>query len=104
MTAMASANPARHTRASPADSLPLMTLGRGFGPLYGELLARGLFFSVASDEGRIVPQVGTGIVIDGTSNLPRGAPPRLGEHTDTLLCDLRNPAQTQARSTEGNTR
>ena len=68
------------------------------------LLARGLFYRVANDEGRIVPQVGTGIVIDGAANVPRSAPPRLGEHTDAVLRDLRDPAQTQARSMEGNTR
>ena len=87
---MTSVNPARHARAFPAGSLPPM--------------ARGLFYRVASEEGRIVQQVGTGVVIDGASNVPRRPPPRLGKHTDAVLRDLRGPAQSQARQTEGNTR
>lgn len=52
------------------------------------MLARGMFYRVAGDDGRLVPQVGTGIVIDGVPNVPRSAPPRLGEHNDTVLGDL----------------
>ena len=48
------------------------------------LLDRGMFYKIA-DGGRAVPQVGTGIHVDGMSNSPRVAPPRLGEHTDTIL-------------------
>jgi len=50
--------------------------------------ARGLFYRVEGDDGRLVPQVGTGIVIDGLANAPRSAPPRLGEHTEAVLRDL----------------
>lgn len=49
---------------------------------------RGLFYRVMSEDGRMVPQVGTGIVIDGVPNVPRSAPPRLGEHTDQILSEL----------------
>jgi crotonobetainyl-CoA:carnitine CoA-transferase CaiB-like acyl-CoA transferase len=51
------------------------------------LLDRGLFYRIAVDD-RALPQVGTGIHIDGQSNSPRSAPPRLGEHTDIVLGDL----------------
>lgn len=49
---------------------------------------RGLFYRMTADDGRIVPQVGTGFVIDGMPNVPRCAPPRLGEHTDDVLREL----------------
>lgn len=49
---------------------------------------RGLFYRMTAYDGRIVPQVGTGIVIDGVPNVPRSAPPRLGEHTDDVLREL----------------
>jgi crotonobetainyl-CoA:carnitine CoA-transferase CaiB-like acyl-CoA transferase len=52
------------------------------------LLARGMFYRVAGEDGRLVPQVGTGIVIDGMPNAPRSAPPRLGEHNEAVLRDL----------------
>lgn len=51
------------------------------------LLDRGLFYKIV-DGGRAVPQVSTGIHIDGISNSPRIVPPRLGEHTDTILKSL----------------
>lgn len=50
------------------------------------LHARGLFFSLRVD-GRTVPQVGTGIHLDGAPNTPRRAPPRIGEHTAEVLRD-----------------
>ena len=49
-----------------------------------ELIARGLFFSDAS-QGRRIPQVGLGIGIDRTSASYRLPPPRLGQHTDDVL-------------------
>lgn len=49
------------------------------------LLARGMFYQLASNDGRAVPQVGPGIVIDGEPGIARSAPPRLGEHTDETL-------------------
>lgn len=48
------------------------------------LQARGLFFTLEA-EGRRVPQVGTGFLIDGAVNRPRSAPPRLGQHTREVL-------------------
>jgi crotonobetainyl-CoA:carnitine CoA-transferase CaiB-like acyl-CoA transferase len=49
-----------------------------------ELLARGLFFADRAN-GRVVPQVGLGIEIDGSNASYHAAPPRLGEHTDEVL-------------------
>jgi len=51
------------------------------------MLARGMFYRLASADGRIVPQVGCGIVVDGEPGLARRAPPRLGEHTDDVFAD-----------------
>lgn len=52
------------------------------------LLARGLFYQLATVDGRTVPQVGTGIHFDGQSALARSAPPTLGEHTEEVLGGL----------------
>jgi len=46
-----------------------------------------MFYRLASADGRIVPQVGCGIVVDGEPGLARSAPPRLGEHTDDVFAD-----------------
>jgi len=51
-----------------------------------ELLARGLFYT-AETGGRLVPQVGFGIGIDGSNASYRLPPPRLGEHTESVLRD-----------------
>ena len=51
------------------------------------LQERGLFYRLRSD-GRDVPQVGSGILLDGKPNQPRQAPPRLGEHTTEILRSL----------------
>ncbi|MFA5662899.1 CaiB/BaiF CoA transferase family protein [Castellaniella sp.] len=48
---------------------------------------RGLFFTL-QDGTQQVPQVGLGIRIDGQSATPRAAPPRLGEHTASILATL----------------
>ncbi len=40
------------------------------------LLARGLFYRMSCQDGRQVPQVNTGIRVDGAANAPRSAPPR----------------------------
>ncbi len=48
------------------------------------LAARGLFYRLA-DGRREVPQIGTGFWLDGAANVPRSAPPRLGEHTQSVL-------------------
>lgn len=47
---------------------------------------RGLLFRL-EDGDRQVPQVGTGIQLDGAFNTPRHLPPRLGEHSGTALRD-----------------
>lgn len=52
------------------------------------MLARGMFYRVEGEDGRLVPQVGTGILIDGMPNAPRSAPPRLGEHNEAVLGEL----------------
>ena len=51
------------------------------------LQQRGLFYKLRAGE-RDIPQVGTGIVLDGQSNQPRRPPPRLGEHTTEVLGHL----------------
>lgn len=49
-----------------------------------ELQRRGLFYAL-DDNGRLVPQVGLGIHIDGKSGTARSAPPALGEHSGEIL-------------------
>lgn len=49
------------------------------------LQARGLFYAIDAGEGRLVPQIGLGISIDGKTSWPRFAPPMLGEHTSEIL-------------------
>ena len=51
-----------------------------------ELIARGLLYT-ADSGGRRVPQVGLGIGIDGSNATYRTPPPKLGEHTATILRD-----------------
>lgn len=51
------------------------------------LLDRGLFYTL-NDDGRQMPQVGTGILVDGKANVPRMGPPRLGASTVDVLRDL----------------
>lgn len=52
------------------------------------LLAKRHLFYKIHDNGRDIPQVGTGIRIDGKSNQPRCAPPRLGAETNDILAGL----------------
>jgi crotonobetainyl-CoA:carnitine CoA-transferase CaiB-like acyl-CoA transferase len=52
------------------------------------LLERGMFYRLEREDGCAVPQVGTGILLDGEPARPRSAPPRLGEHTDEVLAAL----------------
>lgn len=47
--------------------------------------ARGMIYRVEREDGSSVPQVGTGIQLDGRHNVPRSPPPRLGEHAHTVL-------------------
>ncbi|MBX9840810.1 MAG: CoA transferase [Xanthobacteraceae bacterium] len=65
------------------------------GPIYRvdevaadrEFQNRRLFYTLQAD-GRDVPQVGTGIHVDGAANVPRMAPPRLGESTVDVLREI----------------
>lgn len=62
------------------------------GPIYSidevasdaDLIERKLFF-LLEDDGRLVPQIGLGIHIDGQAARPRSAPPRLGQHNAEIL-------------------
>jgi len=51
-----------------------------------ELISRGLFYTDRAN-GRSIPQVGLGIAVDGSSSSYRQAPPRLGEHTSSILSE-----------------
>lgn len=48
------------------------------------------FLYATREQGRVVPQVGLGIRIDGSGNTFRGNPPRLGEHTEEVLREWLN--------------
>jgi crotonobetainyl-CoA:carnitine CoA-transferase CaiB-like acyl-CoA transferase len=86
-------------RGQPRDHwLDLFTRNRvPAGPIYRldeaardeGMLARGLFFTL-DDDGRRVPQIGTGFHVDGHGNVPRMGPPRLGASTVDVLRDLVN--------------
>jgi crotonobetainyl-CoA:carnitine CoA-transferase CaiB-like acyl-CoA transferase len=52
-----------------------------------ELIARGLFYTARNGE-QLIPQVGLGIAIDDNNASYRSAPPRLGEHNETVLGKL----------------
>ncbi|MEM6848669.1 MAG: CoA transferase [Pseudomonadota bacterium] len=52
------------------------------------LIARSLMFCAADEAGRVVPQVGTGILVDGAANGVRQLPPRLGADTAAVLCEV----------------
>jgi crotonobetainyl-CoA:carnitine CoA-transferase CaiB-like acyl-CoA transferase len=60
------------------------------------LRERGMFYRVETD-GCSVPQIGTGIQVDGKANAPRGIPPRLGEHTDIILDSLLGMSEAERR-------
>jgi crotonobetainyl-CoA:carnitine CoA-transferase CaiB-like acyl-CoA transferase len=49
------------------------------------MLARGMFYRVALENGGSMPQVGTGIVVDGECASLRSPPAALGENTDDIL-------------------
>jgi crotonobetainyl-CoA:carnitine CoA-transferase CaiB-like acyl-CoA transferase len=53
-----------------------------------DLQARGLFYALEDESGRVAPQIGLGIRIDGKMCVPRSLPPRLGEHTAEILATL----------------
>jgi crotonobetainyl-CoA:carnitine CoA-transferase CaiB-like acyl-CoA transferase len=52
------------------------------------LLERVMFYRLPRPDGRAIPQVGTGILLDGVSSVARSAPPGLGEDTDEVLSKL----------------
>jgi crotonobetainyl-CoA:carnitine CoA-transferase CaiB-like acyl-CoA transferase len=52
-----------------------------------ELVSRGLFYADTAN-GRRIPQVGSGIGIDGSNASYRSPPPKLGEHTEGVLREL----------------
>jgi crotonobetainyl-CoA:carnitine CoA-transferase CaiB-like acyl-CoA transferase len=52
------------------------------------LQARGLLYRLDAEDGRQMPQIGTGFLLDGQPNRPRTAPPKLGADTDAVLRDL----------------
>jgi crotonobetainyl-CoA:carnitine CoA-transferase CaiB-like acyl-CoA transferase len=64
------------------------------GPVYSvddlvndqELLARGLVYT-AEHGARQIPQVGFAIGVDGSNASYRSPPPKLGEHTESVLRD-----------------
>jgi crotonobetainyl-CoA:carnitine CoA-transferase CaiB-like acyl-CoA transferase len=56
------------------------------------LQERGLFFGLRDETGRISPQIGLGIGIDGRTSTPQSPPPRLGEHTREVLDPLKTGA------------
>jgi crotonobetainyl-CoA:carnitine CoA-transferase CaiB-like acyl-CoA transferase len=67
------------------------------------LRERGMFYRVHTN-GRSVPQIGTGIQVDGMANATRGIPPRLGEHTDMVLHNLLGMSETDRKPfTDNNT-
>jgi len=53
-----------------------------------ELIARGLFYRIDQPGASPVPQVNTGIQIDGAANAPRRPPPRLGADNEDILKNL----------------
>jgi crotonobetainyl-CoA:carnitine CoA-transferase CaiB-like acyl-CoA transferase len=63
------------------------------------LIDRGLFYRI-SDDGRDLPQVGTGIIVDRQSNVPRSAPPRHGAHTRPVLRELLGMTSSQIDALE----
>jgi crotonobetainyl-CoA:carnitine CoA-transferase CaiB-like acyl-CoA transferase len=84
-------------RTRPRDHwLPLLAAAKvPAGPIYRvdevaadpALQERGVVYRLEAD-GRVIPQVGLGIHVDGARAGVRLAPPRLGEHTDAVLAGL----------------
>lgn len=52
------------------------------------LIERGLFYRLEQQDQADVPQVNTGVRLDGRANAPRSAPPRLGADTDAILGEI----------------
>lgn len=53
-----------------------------------ELIERGMFYRIDRPDGGAIPQVNTGIQVDGAANGPRRAPPRLGADNEEILKSL----------------
>jgi crotonobetainyl-CoA:carnitine CoA-transferase CaiB-like acyl-CoA transferase len=68
--------------AGPINRIDEVTADRDFHD-------RKLFFSITDETGRVVPQTGLGIHVDGQACLPRALPPKLGEHTGEVLKRIR---------------
>jgi crotonobetainyl-CoA:carnitine CoA-transferase CaiB-like acyl-CoA transferase len=49
---------------------------------------RRVVYRIDTGDNRSIPQVGTGILLDGQPNVPRSLPPRLGEHSSAVLESL----------------
>jgi crotonobetainyl-CoA:carnitine CoA-transferase CaiB-like acyl-CoA transferase len=72
------------------------------GPIYridevtrdDELRNRGLFYTLDAD-GRRLPQVGTGFIVDGNTNVARKPPPKLGASTHEILQGVLNLSDTE---------
>lgn len=62
--------------------------------------ARGLFFDI-KEEGVALPQVGLGIRVDDTISTYRSGPPRLGEHSGTVLVDILGYTSQQVEELRG---
>lgn len=53
------------------------------------LRERGLFYRMVREDGHEVPQINTGVCIDGKAKAPRRPPPALAEHgAEVLRCLL----------------
>jgi crotonobetainyl-CoA:carnitine CoA-transferase CaiB-like acyl-CoA transferase len=52
------------------------------------MLERGMFYQMKRGGRKPVPQINTGIMVDGAANAPSTPPPALGEHTRSVLSDL----------------
>ncbi len=52
------------------------------------MLERGMFYQMKRGGRTPVPQINTGILVDGAANAPSTPPPALGEHTRSVLSDL----------------
>ncbi|GJD53107.1 Acetyl-CoA:oxalate CoA-transferase [Methylobacterium crusticola] len=65
------------------------------------LRRRGLVYRMEREDGSAVPQVGTGIQLDGRPNAPRSAPPRLGEHDRAVLTEVLGYDDDKVRALAG---
>jgi crotonobetainyl-CoA:carnitine CoA-transferase CaiB-like acyl-CoA transferase len=79
------------------------------GPIYRvdevagdeELHNRGLFYTLDAD-GRQLPQVGTGFLVDGDANVARMPPPKLGQSTTDILRDVAKLSEAEIETLKQN--